>query len=74
MATKVTQEPSPTIEPGEVYTYEEAARLLKLSRRQVRRYVEDGYLGYVQLRRGRRIRGQQLLDYIDANTVEPDEG
>jgi len=52
-------------------TYADAAELTAASERQVRRWVEEGKLGFVQLPRGRRITGRQLAEFIEACSVEP---
>lgn len=61
------------IDPHRLYSYEEIAAVMAVEPRQVRRMVEEGWLGYVKTgpRRGRRVSGQNYLDYLAANTVEP---
>lgn len=76
MATKVqeTNAASSTIDPARLYLYEEIATVAGATPRQVRRWVEEGRLGYVQLPKGRRVAGQQYLDFIAGRTVAPDDG
>jgi excisionase family DNA binding protein len=49
-------------DPNAVFTIEEAAQLLKVSPRRVRRWVYNGSIGYTLLPggRGRRITGAHL--------------
>jgi excisionase family DNA binding protein len=61
------------VDPLRLYTYEEIAVVMAIEPRQVRRMVEEGRLGYVKTgpHRGRRVSGQNYLDYVARNTVEP---
>ncbi len=71
MTTK-TQAASRTSEPERLYTYAAIAELADVTERQVRRWVEEGKLAYVQLPRGRRITRDQYLDFITHRAVERD--
>jgi excisionase family DNA binding protein len=59
------------VEPHRLYTYEEIGRFCGVPGRRVRRWVEDGKMDYTPLPggRGRRISGQQYLDYIRQSAV-----
>ena len=73
MATKVKQERVGAVEPTQLYRYHELAPFAGVSARQIRRWVESGWLGYVQLPQGRRVSGQNYLDFIEARTRAADE-
>jgi excisionase family DNA binding protein len=75
VATKPKQSSTPVmseVDPNRLYTYIEVAALCGATDRQVRRWVEDGKLAYTRLPagRGRRVSGQQYLDYIAQNAVD----
>lgn len=63
---------APGLEPEPVYTYDEIAALAKVTDRQVKRWVEEGWIGFIQLPRGRRISRQHYLDYLARNNHEPE--
>ncbi len=67
-ATKTT----PGIEPERMYTYEEVAQLASASPRMVKRWCEDGRIGFVRLPRGRRILGRQYAAFVAGNAVDPE--
>jgi excisionase family DNA binding protein len=67
---KQLKEPSP-VEPEPVLTFEQVATLAGVSPRQVRRWVEEGRIGYVELPRGRRIRPSQYNAFIVRHAVDP---
>lgn len=69
MTTK-TQAASRASEPERLYTYAAIAELANATERQVRRWVEEGKLAYVQLPRGRRITRDQYLDFVSRRAVE----
>lgn len=69
MATK--QKDALGVEPERMYSYEEIAEFAGATPRRVRRWVEDGLMGYVQLPRGRRVLGRQYAAYVASNTVDP---
>jgi excisionase family DNA binding protein len=71
MTTKVKQSP-PAIEPERMYSYEEVAAFAGVSPRMVKRWCEDGRLGFVRLPRGRRILGRQYAAFVTQNVVEPE--
>lgn len=61
-----------TIDPDHLYTYEGIAEMAdRVSARQVRRWVEEGKLGYTPLPggRGRRIAGWQWSEFLRTNAV-----
>lgn len=62
-----------TIDPDYLYRPEELAPLCGLSAKQLRRYMDEGRLGFVIVgaERGRRIEGQQYLDWKASRRVEP---
>ena len=70
-----TQQSDPRAAEVRLYTYEEAAELLgaNISARQVRRWVEDGRLGFIQLPFGRRIKVEHIAAFIAANNRAPSE-
>jgi excisionase family DNA binding protein len=55
--------------PERLYTYAEIAELAAATERQVRRWVDEGKLDYVQLPRGRRVTRDQFLAFINDRTV-----
>lgn len=64
------------IDPNRLYTYAEAGALVGVSARKIKREVEEyKRLGYVQVgtTRGRRIRGSQLLRWLDSREVNPED-
>lgn len=60
------------VRPDGLYRYETVAEFFDATERQVRRWCEEGKLAYVELPagRGRRVKGQTILDAVDAGTVE----
>ena len=75
MAT-TNAEPVSGIDPNRLYTYAELAAVTGLSKRKIRREVEEfRRLGYVQTspERGRMVRGSQYLVWLDRLEVEPEE-
>jgi excisionase family DNA binding protein len=62
-----------TAEMDRLYSYQEIAELACVSARQVRRWVEEGRLAYIQLPRGRRITRHQYLDFVNNRAVEREE-
>lgn len=75
MPTKVHPEEREII-PTRLYTFAAVAKFFGggVTDRQVRRWVTDGKMAYTPLPggRGRRISGQQYLDYINDHRVEPE--
>jgi excisionase family DNA binding protein len=60
------------IDPCRLYSYEEIAEFIgDVSWRRVRRWVEEGKMPYTLLPagRGRRISGQQYLDFLKNSAV-----
>jgi excisionase family DNA binding protein len=56
----------------EIYTYEEAAAILKMTPRQVTRACEEGRLGFVKIHgRGRRITSDHIREFIAVRDVRP---
>jgi len=53
------------IEPDAIYTVKETARLLNMSDITIRRWVGKGILASLKLGRSRRIRGQDLLSFLE---------
>lgn len=53
------------IKNAEVYTMEEAAQILKISKATIHRRISDGSLPSLKTGRIRRIRGKDLLNFID---------
>lgn len=54
-----------TIRKNEVYTLQEAAELLKVSESTIRRRIREGSLPSVKMGRIRRIRGEDILGYVE---------
>jgi predicted site-specific integrase-resolvase len=52
-----------------LYDYAEIAELAHVTERQVRRWIEDGNLDYVQLPRGRRVTARQYADFVNSRVV-----
>ena len=73
MTTKVKHEPAVAVEPTRLYRFEEIAPFAGVSARQIRRWVESGWIAYVQLPQGRRISGQQYLDFVEARAHAAEE-
>jgi excisionase family DNA binding protein len=67
MATAIEKKTSGTIDPERGYTFEEIAEMLSVSPRQITRWVQEGWIGYKQLPRGRRILGKHYLAFIDSD-------
>jgi excisionase family DNA binding protein len=69
---KVKTENGGRIDRHRLYSYDEIAGIMAIEPRQVRRMVEEGRLGYVKTapHRGRRVSGQNYLDYLARNTVD----
>jgi hypothetical protein len=64
-----------TVDPNRLYTYSQLAVVSGLSVRKIRREVEEyRRMGYTQTgtERGRMVRGQQYLDWLETRAVEPD--
>lgn len=70
MSTPVAEPPSigavPTYNPLEVYTYDEVANLLKISKKSVQRLVDAGELRTVQGKRSGQVRfsSGEVLRYL----------
>jgi len=64
------QEKSRVVIPDEEYTYAEIAAFAKVHERRVRRWVEEGKLGYVQHPKGRRVLGEQYLEFRRQRRVD----
>ena len=73
MTKAATRSEPVAVEPTRLYRYEELAPFAGVSARQIRRWVESGWLGYVQLPQGRRVSGQQYLDFIAARAYAAEE-
>jgi excisionase family DNA binding protein len=73
MTTKVKTQAG-AIDPDRLYSYDELSEVTGLSPRKIRREIEEGRLGYVQTgpERGRKIEGQQYLDWKAARRVAPE--
>ncbi|MDQ7827045.1 MAG: helix-turn-helix domain-containing protein [Candidatus Eremiobacteraeota bacterium] len=57
------------IKETEVYTMDEAAKLLKISKATIQRRIQSGSLHSLKTGRIRRIRGKDLIAFIE-NAVE----
>lgn len=73
MPAKTTAVPS-GVEPNRLYNPEELSVVSGIPARRVKRMMDEGRIGYVVVGnvRGRMIRGQQYLDWLDARAVEPE--
>lgn len=75
MATKVQERATGEVVPNRLYTYAQLADVTGLSARKIKREVDEyRRLGYVRTgtERGRMIRGQQFLDWLESRSVEPE--
>lgn len=65
--------PTTAIDPDRLYTFDELGAVSGLGGRKVRREVEEGRMGFVQVspERGRMVEGQQFLDWKEANRRTP---
>lgn len=56
-----------------LFTFQQAADELNLTFTHVRNMADDGRIGHVKVgvKNGRRISGQQILDFIERNRVDP---
>jgi len=61
------------INPDQLYRPDDLAPRGGLSARQLVRMMDERRIGFVVVgaQRGRRIRGQQWLDWLESQTVEP---
>jgi len=74
MTTTTRRAATPLVlEPEASYTPAEAAKLLKASERQVRRWMTESRLGFSQRPRGRVVLGRQIIAFNERNAVEPEE-
>ncbi len=73
MGKKVAAPGEHRINPDRLYRPDDLAPLSGLSARQLVRMMDEGRIGFVIVgaERGRRIRGQQWLDWLAASAVEP---
>ena len=53
------------IEEAEVYTVDEAAKFLKISRSTILRRISDGILPSLKMGRIRRISGKDILEFLE---------
>jgi excisionase family DNA binding protein len=64
--------PSEPINPTALYTYQEAAAHLRMSKRAVSKLVHNGRLGHTELNGKQwRVMGRQLLDFAERNAKGP---
>lgn len=54
------------IKDAEVYTMDEAAQILKISKATIHRRIRDGSLPSLKTGRIRRIRGKDLVAFIES--------
>ncbi len=54
------------IREADVYTMDEAARFLKISKATIYRRIRDGIIASLKTGRIRRIRGKDLLEFIES--------
>ncbi len=73
MASTARKFEAERIDPERGYTYEEIAEMLNVSKRQITRWVTEGWIGYKQLPRGRRILGKHYLAFIESDVEARDE-
>jgi excisionase family DNA binding protein len=57
------------IREAEVYTMDEAAHMLKISKATIHRRIRDGSLPSLKTGRIRRIRGKDLLAFIESAVI-----
>lgn len=75
MPTKQT-ESTGVVDPHRLYSYAALAEVSGLSARKIRREVEEyRRMGHVKTghERGKMVRGQQYLDWLDRREVAPEE-
>jgi transcriptional antiterminator len=71
-----TKEKSPSplekvFDPNALYTMGEFAERCKVTERQVRRWIDEGHgLKFIQLPQGRRILGQDAIDFLRERVEE----
>jgi excisionase family DNA binding protein len=75
MATRESQSGVPTISDEEILTYQEAARLLKISPRTLERWTREGLVPYIRLPQrgawsGIRFSRNQLVRWVRQRTVK----
>ena len=69
MTVKV-KPPKPRVAEAEtLYTYAEVAERFAASGRQVKRWCDEGRLGFIRMPQGRRITERHIQDFIEANDV-----
>lgn len=73
MPTTAQRAPPAATDPDAVFTYDEAAEVLKVTPRQVRRWVAERKIGYSQLPRGRRLLGRHITEFISSREVTPED-
>jgi excisionase family DNA binding protein len=62
--------PQPDVEHEPlVYSLEEAADLLKVSKWTINRLIEEGEIGSILIRSRRLVRASDLTDFIDRQTM-----
>ncbi len=71
---KTPPAPVEDLKPDRIYTYEEAGQFLRMSEKQMKRRVAAGHIGDVQMGRGRKISGRQILAYIERASEPPLRG
>lgn len=54
-----------------LHTANEAAAILRTSRRQLTNHVNSGKLGFIKIGRSIRFRADELERFIEAHTVKP---
>ncbi len=69
MSSAAPKEAPSEVIPAKLYTYEQIGEWADASPRQVRRWVESGWIDYVQRPQGRRISGQQYMDWVAGRSV-----
>ena len=64
--SKTKQAEPERVDPERAMTFEEVADLFSVSVRQVRRWVEEGWIGYIELPRGRRILARHCQEFTQS--------
>jgi excisionase family DNA binding protein len=72
VTTQPTPAEVPRIAPDRLYGYKEAAEVLGLNRYLIRNMMRDGRIPSIRIndRGDRRVRGRDLLDWMDAGGVQ----
>jgi excisionase family DNA binding protein len=57
-------------DPGAVLTRDQVAERLGVTPRQVKRWIDERRIGFIQLPQGRRITEAQLTEFVNSRAVD----